>query len=333
MERKQFTVPAAVCTIIVTFSILITISVIFPHDMVRMNGIQPNVTYLDAPPVPVSHSFNFQNDTITVSMLINRSVYEGAKETDKRVFTFAGVPYATWAGESARKMIEDPVLDEFYHDLLFQFRTIREEKNLTDDEYAELLASYAQSFRYETKGLPAKFPVETVSDGYGDCDDFSFLLAGLLSREGYKTALFFFESDNHVVAGIGSNENQYLDTEYAYVDIMDYSFIGVTVNELKGSDSMYLDPIVIPVGSGMKIYHSGNETRNIADIARLAYHRSGDLSARMKEMRQDPAFNLAEYDRIAGESSQYSRIYTYIIRHRFDRPGTYAYLQREMGFS
>jgi hypothetical protein len=330
MEIKQSTVIYGALTVILTLIALITLSMAFPGEMVRVNHIQPDIAELNSPPEPVSHSFSFRNDTITITAVINKSVYRGAKNTDKRIFTFAGVPYATWEGESIRKMAQDPALDDLFNDLISQFRKVRAERNLTDDEYAELLAAYAQSFTYRTSGLPAKYPVETLYEKEGDCDDMSLVLAGLLSREGYRTAFFLFEKDHHVVAGIGSDDNRYLNTEYAFVDIMDYSFIGVPVNKLRGSDIMYLDPIVIPIGSGTKIYHSGKETRYIADMATLTYERSGNLSVQMKNMQQDTAENRAEYNRITADFNTNSRIYTYIIRHRFDRPGVYEYLQREM---
>ncbi|MFA5268750.1 MAG: hypothetical protein WC379_12340 [Methanoregula sp.] len=330
MEIKPSTIIYGALTVILTLIALITLSMVFPGEMVRVNHIRPDIAELNSPPMPVSHSFSFRNDTITITAVINKSVYRGAKNTDKRIFTFAGVPYATWEGESIRKMAQDPALDDLFNDLISQFRKIRAERNLTDDEYAELLTAYSQSFTYHTSDLPAKYPVETLYEEEGDCDDMSLLLAGLLSREGYKTSFFLFEKDHHVVVGVGSDDNRYLNTEYAYVDIMDYSFIGVPVNELRGSDTMYLDPIVIPIGSGTKIYHSGGETRNIADMATLTYRQSGNLSVQMKNMRQDTAENITEYNRITGDFNTNSRIYTYIIRHRFDRPGVYAYLQREM---
>jgi len=317
-------------TILLTILALTVLTMLFPHELVRVNQIHPNITYLNSPPFLVSHSFSFQNETITLSTAINRSVYEGAKDTDKRILTFATVPYGMWEGESLRTMVQDPALDEFFDNLLVQFREIRNERNLTDDEYAELLSAYSQSFRYRTVGLPAKYPIETVYDGEGDCDDTGLLLAGLLSREGYKTALFLFEKDQHVVVGIGSDDNRYLNTEYAYVEIMDYSFIGIPVNQIRGSKIMYLDPIVVPMGSGTKVYHSGAETQFIGNMAALADQRSGNLALQMKNVRRDTAENISEYTRIYGDFTKYSGIYTYVIHHRFDRPGVYEYLKREM---
>jgi hypothetical protein len=326
MEKNLHILITIICLAAVFLLTFTIASILDPRGQVRVNALAPDETRLNSSPLPVSHAFSFQNSTVTISTVLNSSVYHGAMTTDKLVRVRGAVPLATWEAESARTMIADPALDGFFNDLLIRFREIRTERNLTDDEYAELLTAYSQSFRYRATDNPPKYPIETVFEEEGDCDDMSLLLAGLLSREGYKTALLLFEKDNHMVAGIGSDDNRYLGTEYAFVDIMDYSLIGVPVNQLRGSDIMYLDPIVIPIGSGTKIYHSGEETRYIANMAALTYERSGNLSVQMKNMQQD----TAEYNRIAADFNTNSRIYTYIIRHRFDRPGVYAYLQREM---
>ncbi len=309
---------------------LVVIANAYLVEPVKVNAIEPDTSLLGTPAMPVSHTLPFGKENVTISLAVNSSVYAGAKNTDKRIFTHVGVPYATWEAASARSMIGDPAQDELFTDLIGQFRTIRIERNLTSDEYVELLAAYAQSIEYRATDNPAKYPVETVYDRVGDCDDKSLLLAGLLSREGYKVALLLFEKDKHMVVGIGADDNLYLDTGYAYVDIMDYSFIGVPVNRLRGAKMMYLDPVTIPIGSGTMIYRRGSETRFISDRTLIADNRSGTLALQMKEMPQDTAENISVYEQTRRNFFDYSAIYTYIIRHRFDRPGVYEYLKREM---
>lgn len=329
-RRTRAIVGIALAVIIIGLSFIGYLTLIDPA--VKVSHIEPDPSLIGTPATTVSHTFFFRNDTITITAAINQSVYKGAQNTDRHVMTSGNVPLEVWVGRSYSAMVFDPAQDELYNDLLRQFREIRDKRNLTDDEYAELLTAYAQSFTYHitSPDSPAKYPVETIHDEAGDCDDLSLVLAGLLSREGYRTSFFLFEKDHHVVVGIGSDENRYLNTDYAYVDIMDYSFIGVPVNALRGSEKMFLDPVVVPIGSGTIIYHSGGQTRYIGDMATLTYRRSGNLSLRMKNLQQDTPGNISEYNRVAGEFNSDSRIYTYIIRHRFDRPGVYEYLKREM---
>ena len=91
--------------------------------------------------------------------------------------------------------------------------------DLTSDEYVELLSTYAQSIPYQTAGLEVKFPIETVVDDWGDCDDTSVLLAGLLSRKGYDTGVVNFENENHMTAAVkGGNETAYGNTSYSIIE-------------------------------------------------------------------------------------------------------------------
>ncbi len=298
---------------------------------VNVHTIQPDPAYQNSPPEIISHTFSFKNGNVTITVPVSRAVYGGARKTDKRVQTKENVPLATWGAASARSMIDDPAQDDLYNNLLGEFRKIRAEQNLTDDEYAELLAAYVQSFEYQTFfDNPARFPVETVYDRKGDCDDKSYLLAGLLSREGYKVAVIFFEQKHHVVVGIGADDNLYLDTGYAYLDVMDYTFIGVPVNRIRGAKDAYLDPLVIPIGDGKKIYQSGWQTRYIQEMAARVDNRSGTLALAMKAMPQDTPANITKYQETRNAFLAASSVYTYVIHHRFDRPGVYEYLQREM---
>jgi predicted RNA-binding protein associated with RNAse of E/G family len=315
------------CAVVAIVAGLIFLGYMYLVDPVTVNYIKPDPGYLNSSPISVSQTFSFEKGNVTIMVPVNLSVYEGAKTTDKGVFSQPGIPFTTWESESARTMIQDPVQDELFSNLLREFRKVRSEQNLTDDEYAELLTAYVQSIDYHATDDPAKYPVETVYDRQGDCDDKSLLLAGLLSREGYKVSLLLFEDKHHMVVGIGSDDNLYLDTGYAYVDIMDYSFIGVPVNRLKGAKDYFLNPIVIPVGTGTKIYHSGGETRYISDMVTLADNRSGTFALQMKGIPPDTPENISAYTQDRNEFLASSTIYTYVIHHRFDRPGVYEYLK------
>jgi transglutaminase-like putative cysteine protease len=45
-----------------------------------------------------------------------------------------------------------------------------------------------------------KFPLETITDGAGDCEDTSILFAAIMSYMGYDTCLFLFT--DHMAVGI-----------------------------------------------------------------------------------------------------------------------------------
>ena len=151
--------------------------------------------------------------------------------------------------DSYLAMVNDSAQDQMYADLTAQFRKIRDDQGLSSDEYLELMAAYTQSLTYETTpDNPAKYPVETVVDGAGDCDDKSLLLAGLLSREGYKVALLSFSPEAHMALGVGSADSFYRDTGYAYLETTNLSYVGVPPDELEGGVVLTSKPLIIPVG-------------------------------------------------------------------------------------
>ena len=130
------------------------------------------------------------------------------------------------------------------------------------------MAAYTQSLTYETTpDNPTKYPVETVVEGAGDCDDKSVLLAGLLSREGYKVALLAFTPESHMALGVGSTDSLYKDTGYAYLETTNLSYVGVPPDELAGGVVLTSEPLVIPVGNGTILYSSGAETAYIHDMS------------------------------------------------------------------
>jgi hypothetical protein len=268
-------------------------------------------------------------------------------------------------------MVNDPAQDRMYSDLLAQFRKIRDDEGLSSDEYLELMAAYTQSLTYETTpDNPTKYPVETVVEGAGDCDDKSVLLAGLLSREGYKVALLAFTPESHMALGVGSADSLYKDTRYAYLETTNLSYVGVPPDELAGGIVLASEPLVIPVGNGTILYGSGAETAYIHDMSAQSGQKVlgmdvqikplvSDLTAkqdqiagiesRMQAMRGAgnigaynsqvsshnalvSAYNaeLATYHQEVALYDAYANVYNYIISHAYDRKGTYKWVKANM---
>ncbi len=178
---------------------------------------------------------------------------------------------ASWVTDSYLAMVNDPAQDQMYTDLIAQFRKIRDDQGLSSDEYLELMAAYTQSLTYETTpDNPAKYPVETVVEGAGDCDDKSLLLAGLLSREGYKVALLAFTPESHMALGVGSADSLYKDTGYAYLETTNLSYVGVPPDELAGGWFSHRSRWSSRSGTVPRLYTSGAETAYIHDMSTLS---------------------------------------------------------------
>lgn len=118
--------------------------------------------------------------------------------------------------------------DEWIGEIVNKFKTEGQKCGYSDDEIVKLMISFVQSLDYATD-LDAtgydeypKFPLETLYDRGGDCEDTCILLASLIREFGYGTVLIIF--DDHMGIGIKGETGgigsyfEYADTPYYYVE-------------------------------------------------------------------------------------------------------------------
>lgn len=276
-----------------------------------------------------NYTFPFQNRMVTVNAGVNRSVYNGAKNSEKTVVTTRkDIAKSDWAPGYFLAFVDDFHQDLFYADLRSSFRQVRQEMWLSDDEYLELMAVFVQSLEYDTAGARDltggnRFPAETFVDGKGVCGDKSLLLAGLLSREGYDVALLLFEPEQHMAVGIRSSQDGYRNTSYAYLETTRLSYVGVVPDNLAGGIVLTTMPQVIPVGNGWKRYSGTPQTVYIRNQSWILRDRILSLESRLKVSGS----STREYNSMVNEHNRYVTYYNYINRHEYDRPGTFAYIQ------
>jgi len=341
----------------------------FQRERVIVPHISPTVS--GSLPIISTHQFPFEQTLVTISVPVNRSVYEGARNADKSVTIFGNISEQVWIADSYLAMAGDSTQEELFLSLITEFRNVKDEMGLTDDEYLELMTAYTQSFTYETvTENPVKFPVETVVDASGDCDDKSLLLAGLLSHEGYRVTLLSFGPESHMAVGVGSDDYLYKTTNYAFIETTNFSFVGVPTGSLSNGVVLQSDPIVIPIGSGSKIYTHGGQTRYINDMNNLSGQKAKELEPHVRGMDQElinrrehvtrleermmnlkTSGNIGGYNALVPEHNalvsdyntllndyrglrvryeQYAGVYNYIISHGYDRKGVYDYVKRNM---
>ncbi|NYT04822.1 MAG: hypothetical protein GKC04_00400 [Methanomicrobiales archaeon] len=322
-----------------------------------------------AAPVPdASFSFPFQDMTVSVSVPLDAAVLAGARAADKNARVYGDPSDEAWIPGYYRSFVEDDDLDSLYAGITARLAEVRGAASLDSDEYLELMAVYVQSIPYATDAdlINPKFPVETIADAEGDCDDKSLLLAGMLAREGYDVALLYFGPERHMAVGVRSPGHGYAASGYAYVEVTNVSYIGIAPDRLDGGIALSSEPVVIPIGAGTLGYGSCDETGAIhearaqaeaaiaeceAEVAAAdatlsrSYAELEALAAEIEALRRTakvaeynalvPVYNAkaAAYnrDRIAlqPEIESYNRqveVYNYILRHAHDRPGTVAWL-------
>jgi hypothetical protein len=355
------------------FAIIISVAYIggllLPHTSV----VSPHIVPLssDLPPIISTHSYPFGQEIITITLPVSDSVYQGAKSTNKEVTTYGNISEEVWVTDSYLSMINDPAQEDLYRALRGEFQKIKNGKRLSDDEYLELITTFVQSLQYETlTDYPAKFPIETVVDGSGDCDDKSLLLAGLLSREDYRVALMSFGPEAHMAVGVAADDYHYKNTDFTYIEATNISFVGVPADTLKGGLTLQSNPIIIPIGNGTKIYTSGKETwfinnaylqseqkaselepqlKSLESDLKVQQERITQLEAQMKSLREsgniqsynaqvsvhnglvsDYNARLSTYQALFAQYEKNVQVHNYILEHEFDRPGVYEYVRQNM---
>jgi len=362
---------ACLFIIILVFTAVLISSVVFPKEAVIAPYIAPNLNLLQSSPIIISHQFPFKKTTVSLTIPINVSVHEGARLAEKTTTVYGNISETVWLAQSYRAMVQDPAQDSIYTALLAETDKIRHQQKLSDDEYLELITVYTQSLKYETREQnPAKFPVETIVDNAGDCDDKSLLLAGLLSREGYPVVLLLFGPESHMAVGVGSDDYLYKNTGYTFVETTNYSFVGVPTEKLGGNLTLYSDPVVIPISNGTKIYTSGSETRYIHDMYMLSDMKVKELEPQVKNMESDltsqqekiaqlksqiqetrntrnsNSYNaqvavhntlvsdynsrLNAYRQLFARYEKYALVHNYILEHMYDRKGVFEYIKKNM---
>jgi len=339
----------------------------------RASVVSPHIVPLssDLPPIISTHTYPFEQRVITITIPVSDSVYQGAKLTAKETTLYGNVSEEVWVTDSYRSMINDPAQDEIYRSLIGKFKKIKTGQGLSDDEYLELMTTFVQSLRYETRAdNPAKFPVETVVDGSGDCDDKSLLLAGLLSREGYRIALLSFGPEAHMAVGVASVDYLYKNTNYTFIETTKISYVGTPAASLTGNLTLQSSPVIIPIGNGTKFYTSGKETRYINDVYLQSAQKAWELEPQIRRFESDlkirqekitlleaqmqqqkisgnirtyndqvPVHNtmvsdynalLNTYKGIFGQYERYMQIHNYILEHESDRAGVYEYVKKNL---
>lgn len=111
------------------------------------------------------------------------------------------------------------------------------------------------------------YPYELLYHNHGDCEERSILLAALLNKLGYGTALFLFEDDNHMVTGIKCpKQYDYHGTGYCYIETT-----APTIMTYTGYSSEYYEPEpkVLVIGDGESFYQISKEHEDGINFRRL----------------------------------------------------------------
>ena len=107
-----------------------------------------------------------------------------------------------------------------------QLRETRDRLGLDSDEYAELIARFAQQIPYGPAQPRFGSPAAVIADGHAVCADKSVLLAALLVHEGYDAAVVAIDANHHAAAAVRGTGPGFLSSGYAYVETTQEFYVG-----------------------------------------------------------------------------------------------------------
>jgi len=115
--------------------------------------------------------------------------------------------------------VTHPSDDEYINGLAGKLSEAAKQKEYSSFQTVSLAAAFVQSLTYtsdsETKGFDEypRYPVETLVDNGGDCEDTAILTAALINAMGYGVVLILFpetaDSSGHMAVGVKGGDNVY----------------------------------------------------------------------------------------------------------------------------
>lgn len=105
-------------------------------------------------------------------------------------------------------MAKDPGDDPYIDGMIQQINSAAIKKGFTEFEKMNFVIAFIQSLPYtvDIETTPydeyPRYPIQTLFDRGGDCEDTSILVAALLDRMGYDVALLHLENAQHMAVGV-----------------------------------------------------------------------------------------------------------------------------------
>jgi len=121
---------------------------------------------------------------------------------------------------------------EYLRNLVASFEEVGEKKGYSDNDNVLNVVTFVQSLPYTSDIVSTgadeypRYPVETLVDGGGDCEDSAILTAALLHEMGYGVVLLKYS--NHMAVGVKGDDT--LSGSYIPYEGSNYYYIETTAN-------------------------------------------------------------------------------------------------------
>jgi hypothetical protein len=168
--------------------------------------------------INVNYQWNYGKSSWTYGLKIPRSAYNYYKMVDRMQVK----DYSYY--------VTDSTDDEYLAALAEKFREAAEKEDYSDLDMVKNIIFFVQNLNYVDDKVGTgydeypKFPLETLADEGGDCEDSAILLASLLRELGFGTVLVQFP--DHM--GVGVRGEPSIPGSYYEVDGIRYYYVETT---------------------------------------------------------------------------------------------------------
>ncbi|MBN1166975.1 MAG: tetratricopeptide repeat protein, partial [Methanospirillaceae archaeon] len=151
--------------------------------------------------IPIDINFGYNGRPETIYLSLNSSLLWGARAAYKAPIHNTESPAGSlqtkkeWYESFIHEPHHEPVIASIHN----QLTEIQKRSGLRAS-YLELATTFVRSLGADLSSTELRFPVETLAESAGDCDDKSILLAALLLYHGCDTAIIEFPG--HVAVGV-----------------------------------------------------------------------------------------------------------------------------------
>ena len=134
--------------------------------------------------------------------------------------------------EEYGSMASDPGDDAIIDSIVCQLNDEAVANGLSELEKVQLVLRFVQSLTYTEDVVPAaydeypQYPIETLFEQGGDCEDTSILIVAILTEMGFDVALLLFEEFDHM--GVGINFDVRYGNSWIHGDGRRYWYLDTT---------------------------------------------------------------------------------------------------------
>ena len=186
---------------------------------------------------------------------------------------------------------------QFLGKMIESFKDNGHKNGFTDDQIVLNVIAFVQSMPYTSDSVTTgydeypRYPIETLIDGGGDCEDSSILAAALLSEMGYGTVLFVLPG--HMALGVKGSDTipgtylEYNGSRYYYVETTSSGFgIGEIPPEFQNSKVQIftMNPIPSVLGQ-ISANYVGYDRNYVYCKVRCDFKNYGPISAQNVSVR------------------------------------------------